>query len=240
MKIHSLILITALMIMGGLIGIAAAQDVCEDPVTCDEETGITADSATSNCCCCPCEPCIAPRTPGYWKNWNRCSGGGQADAADRLNEGRGPVCGNGVYLLDDLLPLDIGCSLYPCDGCCLTIDNCEDAIAILSAQDLDNSKNMNNDAAYKLARDLLAARLNLAAGACEPGNDFKFCIKTREFTLREVLCEADYLLYHNIGFDGTGNYLGPKNKDPYGTRAYAISLHEIIDKYNNGEYYTGE
>jgi hypothetical protein len=40
----------------------------------------------------------APRTPGYWKNWNRCTGGGQAANADR-NGGRA----KGFTLLEDIL-----------------------------------------------------------------------------------------------------------------------------------------
>ena len=40
----------------------------------------------------------SPRTPGYWKNWNRCTGGGQATNADR-NGGRE----KGYTLLEDIL-----------------------------------------------------------------------------------------------------------------------------------------
>ena len=36
------------------------------------------------------------RTPGYWKNWNTCSGGGQAANAEK-NGGYQ----NGFWLLDD-------------------------------------------------------------------------------------------------------------------------------------------
>ncbi|NIQ93797.1 MAG: hypothetical protein GWN87_05965, partial [Desulfuromonadales bacterium] len=65
----------------------------------------------------------APRTPGYWKNWNRCTGGNQADTADKLNDYLGPVMGAGVYLLDDLLPQTIGD---------MTVGTCEVGVTVLS------------------------------------------------------------------------------------------------------------
>ena len=39
-----------------------------------------------------------PRTIGFWKNWNTCTGGGQADTAAANG---GPEAG--WYILDDLL-----------------------------------------------------------------------------------------------------------------------------------------
>lgn len=204
MKFHSLIVITALMILGGLVGIAAAEEVCEYPVACDPS--IESDSATSDCCCCCC---IDPRSPGYWKNWNSCSNGTQAD------------------MLTGLLPQTVGK---------LTIEKCEckDAVAILSGRDIGNSKNMNSDAAYTLAKALLAAKLNVAAGACKPKCVEFNCGCTHEWlTFCELLCRADNLLC-KIDFDGTGYYLGPKNKDAFDDRAEALCLYEILDDYNNG------
>jgi hypothetical protein len=171
-----------------------------------------------------------PRTPGYWKNWNRCSGGKQDDTADKLNNYLGPVDGAGVYLLDDLLPQTIGT---------LEIKTCEDGVLILDSRDLDKEKKKANDAAYTLARALLAARLNQDAGACTAfGFDF---LGEYGFdgTFEELLKAADNVLI-DVEFDGTGGYLGPKNKKDKDTAAYALWLYEIIDDYNNGYICTGE
>jgi hypothetical protein len=58
-------------------------------------------------------------------------------------------------------------------------------------------------------------------------------------TFEEVLTAADGVL-SDVGFDGTGDYLGPKNKSERDTAAYALWLYEIIDDYNNSELCTGE
>jgi len=165
----------------------------------------------------------APRTPGYWKNWATCSGGNQAETAAAL----GGVA-EGVYLIDDLLPQTIGS---------LTIDNCGDGVLILNAYSLDKEKNMNNDAAYTLAKALLAARLNQDAGACVPTDEFEFDGET--LTFEQVLAAADDLLT-DVGFDGTGGYLGPKDKQKADLRSDALYLYGIIDNYNNAVLCTGE
>lgn len=132
-------------------------------------------------------------------------------------------------MLDDLLPQTVGK---------LTIEKCECeyAVAILSGRDIVSNKNMNSDAAYTLAKSLLAAKLNVAANACVP--DYKIKVDcgchSECLTFHEVLCRADKLLC-KVCFDGTGDYLGPKNKgDLKDTRAYALCLYEILDDYNNG------
>ena len=76
----------------------------------------------------------APRTPGYWKNWNRCTGGNQAETADKLNNYLGPDEG-GVYLLDDLLPQTVGI---------VDLEACEDAVNILDTRDLRGKKQTEN------------------------------------------------------------------------------------------------
>jgi len=172
----------------------------------------------------------APRTPGYWKNWSRCSGGNQADTADRLNDYLGPWQGAGVFLLDDLLPQTIGI---------FTIDTCEKGVLILDSRSVDKEKNMSNDAAYTLARALLAARLNQDAGACVPSYNLTWEYEGQTFTFEQVLTAADQVLI-DVDFDGTGGYLGPKDKDKKDLAAYALWLYSIIDDYNNSELCTGE
>jgi hypothetical protein len=178
----------------------------------------------------------APRTPGYWKNWNRCSGGRQAETADKLNGGLDPSDPDsaGVYLLDDLLPQTIGS---------FEITSCEVGVLVLDSRSVDKEKKTANDAAYTLARALLAARLNQDAGACTAfGYDF---LGEYGFdgTFEQLLSAADDVL-SAVEFDGTGSYLAPKNlkkdKSLKPLAEEALFLYEIIDDYNNGYVCTGE
>jgi hypothetical protein len=147
-----------------------------------------------------------PRTPGYWKNWNTCTGGNQAETAAKNG---GPD--EGWFILDDVLN-DPGISWGG-----FTIGICEDGVSILDQRDLRTDKKKASDAAFTLAMHLLAAQLNFAAGAetCQ--------------TALDVALEAENLLV-NLGFDGTGNYLRP-NEPEYGR---AIDLASELDEYNNG------
>ena len=102
---------------------------------------------------------------------------------------------------------------------------------------------MANDAAYTLARALLAARLNQDAGACDPLPFEPSYIYTNGMTVEfeyfeEVLTAADNVLA-DLEFIGTGGFLGPKNKEAKDLAAYALWLYEIIDDYNNSEICTG-
>jgi hypothetical protein len=186
----------------------------------------------------------APRTPGYWKNWNTCSGGMQAETAAKL----GGV-DEGVYLLNDLLPQTLGDSL--------TIETCEDGVLILDARDLTetdkkgNPINRSNDAAYTLARALLAARLNQDAGAC-PVSPEQWQKYEDEFgdtgfaNFEDILTAADDLLSDPlVAFTGTGSFLAPgdlkgKNNVLVPLAEDALFLYEIIDDYNNSEICSGE
>jgi hypothetical protein len=127
-----------------------------------------------------------PRTIGYWKNWNTCTGGNQYLVAE---ENGGTEAG--WYILDDVLPVLLGD---------LSIATCEDGVNILDKRDLKGKKRAS-DAAYNLAAQLLGAKANLTAGAetCAP----------EPFA---TIAAADALL-SGIGFDGKGPYLRPKNPD---------------------------
>jgi len=146
------------------------------------------------------------RTIGFWKNWNTCTGGNQAQTAEK-NGGQEA----GFYILDDLLPQLIGD---------LAIETCEDGVSILDKSDLDHGRKRANDAAYGMAAPLLAAKLNLSAGAQ---------------TCAEVLAEvaAGDALLSEIGFDGTGTYFRPNTKDPLQNDALEIA--NLLDAYNNNE-----
>jgi hypothetical protein len=147
-----------------------------------------------------------PRTPGYWKNWNTCTSGNQVQTA--ANNG-GPS--EGWFVLDDILN-DPGVSWGG-----FTIASCDEGVSILDQRDLKNGRKKASDAAYTLAMHLLAAQLNFAAGAeqCQAATD--------------AVAEAEALLV-SIGFDGSGNYLRPRDAE----YQRALELAAILDQYNNG------
>jgi len=152
-----------------------------------------------------------PRTIGYWKNWNSCSGGNQHLTAEALG---GPDAG--VYILNDILNSPgVLLGNFP-----LGPEDCEAAVNILNKSDAATGKKLANDAAYELASQLLAAKLNHVAGAetCE--------------AVQQAIMDGDQLLIE-IGFDGSGKYLGPKDKS--GNRSLALELAHSLDLYNNGE-----
>jgi hypothetical protein len=145
-----------------------------------------------------------PRTIGYWKNWNRCTGGNQSVTAQK-NGGAAA----GFFLVEDLLPQQIGD---------LSVTNCAQAVKLLSKQD-QNGRSKSSDAAYELGAQLLAARFNLGAGA-------ETCS-----AVQQAVLEGQALL-DQLNFGGSGDYLGPKSKSP--GRPEALSLVSALDRYNNG------
>ena len=155
-----------------------------------------------------------PRTIGYWKNWNTCTKGGQADTA-AANGGSAA----GFWLLNDVLSLNLGD---------LEIAECEDGVAILNKSNIvtkpnEKSKKRASDAAYGMAAQLLAAKANYAAGA-------ETCPAATE-----AIKAGEELLARNK-FDGTRSYLTPKDarKEPKRSdRSLANSLAETLDRYNN-------
>ncbi|MHB1317166.1 MAG: hypothetical protein ACYCYF_00955 [Anaerolineae bacterium] len=167
-----------------------------------------------------------PRTPGYWKNWNRCTGGSQQYTAD-ANGG----WEEGFWLLEDVLNPSVGGGIVwddiLTDSKSVNIASCEMAVEILDQRIVkinavvSDGKKIANDAARTLAMHLLAAQLNFGAGAC---------------VTQEVLdkaLEAERLL-DKLDFDGTNTkaYLTSKSKD----YAYALGLAKFLDEYNNGMY----
>jgi len=165
-----------------------------------------------------------PRTIGYWKNWNRCTGGGQVAVATANG---GPA--NGWFLLDDLL-LNPGYYLGPTDTTGLHLDgnsadiltgaltgsDCAAGVNILDKSDIKSGKKMASDGAYNMAAQLLAAELNYTAGAekCSAADS--------------AINGASNLLV-TIKFNGTGAYL--KGGAQYNQ---AIQYTMTLDQYNNG------
>jgi hypothetical protein len=111
-----------------------------------------------------------------------------------------------AHTLDGNLPQTIGD---------LVVNTCPIGVSILDKRNLDGRKSAN-DAAYGLAAQLLAAKLNLNAGAYT-------CA-----TVQEAVADAQQLLL-DIGFDGTGTYLKQRSTQ----RTDALMLAEILDNYNN-------
>jgi len=159
-----------------------------------------------------------PRTIGYWKNWNTCTSGNQSTTAAK-NGGAAA----GVFLLNDLLPQTIGDLLLP-----KSTTGCQQAVKILSKQDL-SGKNKASDAAYELASQLLAAKLNKAAGA-----ETCSSVDTAIMNGQALLANGPTDTPKGVNFNGTGSYL-PSNTTLTTLRTQALTLAATLDKYNNGD-----
>jgi hypothetical protein len=152
-----------------------------------------------------------PRTIGFWKNWNTCTGGRQQQVAAANG---GPS--EGWYILDDLL----NSPGYLVGDLVLDAGDCQQAVRILDKSEIDTGKKMASDGAYNLAAQFLAAMLNLSAGAETCG------------AVTTAVTNAQTLL-DRIGFDGTGAFL--RRGADY---ALANSLASTLDQYNNGNLCT--
>jgi hypothetical protein len=83
-------------------------------------------------------------TIGFWKNWSSCSGGNQKPV---LNQTLASFPGGGVLIGD------------------LFVNTCLEAVRILNKSTVNNAKKKSSDPAFNLAAQLLAAKLNVQAGA---------------------------------------------------------------------------
>jgi hypothetical protein len=149
-----------------------------------------------------------PRTAGYWLIWNSCAEDNRADVA-AANGGREA----GWFIMDDLLD-DPGVWLGD-----LAVDTCEQGLAFLHGQDADGAEKPD-DAAYQMASGLVAAQLNLAVGG-------EYCPAI------DQAVRAGQLLLVSLGFDGTGDYLGPDQAPE--DRDVALFLVEQLGLYNAGQ-----
>ena len=142
------------------------------------------------------------RTIGYWKNWSSCaqSNGKQFEKA--------VAAGNFDKTLDGNLPQTIGD---------VTLEDCAEAVAILNKSDIVTGQKRANDPAYNLAAQLLAAKLNVTAGA-----------GTCAAALTAI-ADAQALL-DLIGFTGTGSYTTTMTA---AQKTQANTLAGILDSYNN-------
>jgi hypothetical protein len=178
----------------------------------------------------------APRTPGYWKNWNICTGGGQA--ANALRNGGWM---EGYWLLENVLDPAIGGGITWDDILAdsfgpVQIVSCEQAVEILDQRVVTpngvvgDGKKLASDGARTLAMHLLAAQLNQGAGACRPAG----MLGDSGMTLDELMLAGETLL-DKYNFDGTKTtaYLTSKSGADY---TLALRYAWYLDQYNNGMY----
>lgn len=134
------------------------------------------------------------RTIGYWKNWNSCSTTGNNRVAMAAKTGN--------HLMDEFLPQPLGN---------YTVDTCAKGLAVLQAASGKYAEN-------QLAAQLLAAELNVAAGAstCQ--------------SVTDAIQQANALLV-TIGYNGPPSAKIGSNSQ---YRQQALSLANLLDRYNNG------
>ncbi|MEY3091447.1 MAG: hypothetical protein RIU67_230 [Actinomycetota bacterium] len=172
----------------------------------------------------------APRSPGYWRNWTSLSKGGQATTSAKNGGWE-----NGFWLTDHVIDQAIGGGIRWDD---ILSDSfapfwltTHHAIEILDMRVVTlntvvgDGKKLASDPARQLARNLLAAQLNVGSGAC---------------TTPEVLAaivQAETLLdkYDVDGKRSTAYPIGKQGTDA----ALARTLSGLLDQYNNGMICSG-
>lgn len=172
----------------------------------------------------------APRTPGYWKNWNTCTGGGQQYTAASNGGWQ-----EGFWLLEDVLDPTIGGGIVwddiLTDDFVFTIDSCQVAVDILDKREvgikdeLKDGKKKASDPLHNLATHLLAAQLNFGAGAC-----------TTQDVLNAALMAEELLDKYDFDGDGYNGNLKQKGKNANPDAQLANDLASYLDMYNNGEF----
>ena len=135
-------------------------------------------------------------TIGYWKNWSSCSGGRQKPVLDQTLAGADPA---GISV--GLLTLHAG--------------DCLKAVRILDKSRIDTGKKQASDPAFNMAAQLLAAKLNVAAGAGQ------CAASAAAITAGQALLVA-------VQFDGITHL-----NLTAAQRTLANSLGTTLDNYNN-------
>ncbi|HET7486612.1 MAG TPA: hypothetical protein VFJ85_01690 [Acidimicrobiales bacterium] len=140
-------------------------------------------------------------TIGFWKNWASCSSS---------NGKQKPVLDQTLALADQSGGITLGLLT-------LHASDCAKAVAILNKSDIVTGKKMASDPANNMAAQLLAAKLNVVAGAglCPAAT--------------QAIADGSALLTA-IGFTGTGKYANTMTSAQI---AQANSLAATLDAYNN-------
>src|SRR5262249_31746748 len=138
------------------------------------------------------------RTIGFWKNWSSCTGGGQKPVLDQTLA---------------LFPVASGQTTHGVFIGKLYVDTCAQAVAILSKSTLSGKK-ASSDPAFNLAAQLLAAKLNLQAGA-----GTNSCVVTAVTNAQNLLTA--------VNFDGSKTPVNMTSAQA----SQANSLATTLDKY---------
>ncbi|MBV7438603.1 hypothetical protein [Aeromonas sp. sif2416] len=147
-------------------------------------------------------------TIGYWRNWASCSkSNGKQEPV--LDQTLASFAGGGVYIGK------------------LFVDTCQEAVRILSKQDVGTGKQKSSDPAFNMAAQLLAAKLNVQAGAGQCPN------AVTAMVAGQAILDGPPPSYA-VNFTGTGDY--PK-KGQFATEAN--NLGTTLDQYNNNYLCTG-
>ena len=151
------------------------------------------------------------RTIGYWKNWSSCSKGKQDPILDYVLSrfGLAPA------LPPDPLPNPLPAITTGVTFGSLHINTCSEAVNIMDKSTTGGVKKASHPA-YNMAAQLLAAKLNIQAGA-DPR-----CIPA-------YILEAEQLLVAT-SFTGTGS---PTYTASQGARMNVLATY--LDGYNNGD-----
>ena len=171
-----------------------------------------------------------PRSPGYWKNWSSLSKGRQAQTA--ANNGGWE---NGFWLTENVLDPMVGGGIRWDDILADAFPSfwitTHQALEILDMRvvtinsTVGDGKKLASDPARKLARNLLAAQLNLGSGACSTS------------AVLAAVVQAEQLLdkYDVDGKSSTAYPIGKRGADA----TLARDLASYLDQYNNGMICSG-
>jgi hypothetical protein len=153
-------------------------------------------------------PGIPPRTIGFWKNWASCAGshGNQQPVLDQTLAAAEPA---GIQIGD--------LTLHGSTTNRNVAPDCLKAIRLLDKSRIDTGQKMASDPAFNLAAQLLAAKLNVVAGATT-------CAEvTTAISQAQALLDA-------IDFNGITH-----KPLTAGQRTQANQLATALDNYNNNQ-----
>jgi hypothetical protein len=142
-------------------------------------------------------------TIGFWKNWSSCSNsnGGQKPTLDRTLQ-LGDITLGALVLHDSNASLDVA-------------SDCQAAVNLLNKLTVNGGKKMASDPIFNMVAQLLAADLNVLAGAGQSTNS-------------SAARNCAHALLVAINFNGTSY-----NKLTAARTAQANCLATQLDRYNN-------
>jgi hypothetical protein len=198
------------------------------PLVAGQTVSVTVDNHK------PGTPQGQPRSPRYWTKWNRCTVSNRDDKADEnaVRAGLPPGQGwrVGFWLLEDVLNPLVGGGIrwddIQSDTLQVPIETCEEAVEILEWRQVKVNGKVGDgrifllDSARKLARQLLAAQLNVGARACTTP------------AVLQAITQAETLL-DGINFDGTRATIYPLSGAQI---LQTLALRNTLAKYNWGFY----